>query len=308
MRIIFSFLIFMSTYSLYAQTNLKNYNIGLSFLKQNYQADEPVMVQLSIENIGNIGNTFILSDVLEQSIGFELKTSRNELLPLNSDTDIHLTGLFSNPALYRDISLMPSESFSRMFDLREFYDIKAYEIFYLKGIFYPDPDNNAVFVESEYTSFSHSPPSLVLQSILDRSIKRSEKIDLLSKLLPSEVVQNLFEAQFTKDWEKFLMLINAERLLNSFQNYAVQYNESTDGAFRLELVEKFKRFLTVHWNIPLVSYEILDTHIQGNTAYVTVDALESIRFTTRKIRYTFTLHRTISGSWLIVDYEVLSLN
>ena len=304
------FLTFMISSSLYTQStfNTNDNSIEISFIKQNYQGDESIDIEFSIKNKGTQESFFVLSDILDQSINFELKTSRNEVIEINHNTGVRLTGTFSNPALYRYINLMPGESFSRIFDLRDLYSISTYETFYVKGVFYPDPDNRSVFINSDNTSFTHTPPPLVQQKISEDSIKRTQELNNLATLLPNEIVQSFFEAQFVKDWGKFLLHIDAERLISIFYNYSVQYKNSTDGTFRLELLENFKKFFTVHWDIPLVSYDIQETVIKGQEATVTVDAMESIRFTNRKIRYVFTLYRNTAGAWLISDYTVLSLN
>ncbi|MGL4676552.1 MAG: hypothetical protein ACRCWI_02655 [Brevinema sp.] len=282
--------------------------VNISFIKQNYQAYEPIQFEVFIKNTDTQERSFIISDILEQSIYFELRSSRNEIVEMNPKVVAQSSGVFSTPELYRNITLMPQESFSRLFDLREFYNITRYDTFYLKGIFYPDPNNRALQALSDYTVFSHIPSSTVLQQMVGDSINRSKELSILSTFLPNEIIKSFFESLFTKDWEKFLLHINTEQLLQSFQNYANQYNQSNDVTFKLELLKQFQRFLTVHWDIPLTSYKITQTTIQEHTAYVTVDAVESIRFTSRRVRYTFTLYRSVSGSWLIVDYTVLALN
>ncbi len=304
MRFLFMMIFLISTTN-YAQNNL---NINLSFIKQNYQAHEPINLTLSIDNQTSEEQHFTLSDILLQSIHFDLKTSKNENIAMTHSTELQLTEVYSNPALYRTVTLMPGESFSRLFDLRDVYNIKTHETFYIRGVFYPNPDNRQISLESDYTSFSHTPSPLVLKTMVDDSIKRNEEIALLNTLLPNEIIQSFFESQFAKDWEKFLLHIDPERLLQSFENYSVQYNNSIDANFKLELLRDFQKYFTVHWNLPLTSYNITETIIHGNTSYVTVDAVESIRFTSRRIRYTFTLYRANSGAWLISDYTVLALN
>ena len=308
--VLLPFFIFIIASSLYTQSTFdtNNNKIELSFIKQNYQGDESINIKFSIENTGTEESSFVLSDILDQSIDFELKTSRNEEIEVNHNTDVRLTGAFANLSLYRNINLMPGESFSRIFDLRYLYNITTDETFYVKGIFFPDPDNKSVFITSDNTSFSHTPPSLVQQKISADLILRDQELKKLVTLLPSEIIQSFFDAQFVKDWGKFLLHIDVERLIQIFHNYSFQYNNSKDGTFKLELIENFKKFLTIHWNIPLIGYNIKETVIQGQQAKVTVDATESIRFTSRKIRYVFTLYRSTQGSWLISDYTVLSLN
>lgn len=307
MRFLFAVIFFFIVPS-HAQHAHDNLDITLSFVKQNYQANEPINLTLAIHNNSDREQSFVLSDILLQTLHFDLRTSRNEVLPITHQTELVLTEIYSNPAFYRTVTLMPNESFSRLFDLRDVYTISTYETFYVKGIFYPDPDNRADSIMSDYTTFSHTPSPLMLRAIVDDSIKRNEEISMLHQLLPNEIVQSFFEAQFSKDWEKFLLHIDSERLLQSFENYAVQYNQSIDAHFKLELLKEFEKFFTIHWNLPLTSYNITETIIHGNTSHVVVDAYESIRYTHRRIRYTFTLYRSNSGAWLISDYTVLALN
>lgn len=310
MIIFFSIIMLLFPLSHYAQINFSSINnrVNLSFVKQNFQGDEAIEVQFSIRNIGSSESEFILSDILNQSIHFELKTSRNELVSYHARSQASVVGYFSNPALYRRITLLPGESFSRVFDLRDLYDLYTHETFYVKGIFYPDPDDRTQFVSSDLAYFTQVPPLLVQQYIVSDSIQRAQEIRALTKLSVDEVIGSFFEAQMEKDWEKFLLHIDSDRLIQSFQNYAVLYNGATDGVFKLELIERFKRFFTTHWDIPIIGYMVNEIVMRGDTATVEVDATESIHFTSRRIRYTFTLFRNTGGTWLITDYAVLMIN
>lgn len=304
-------LLLMSVSISYTQTMLdtnQNVNVRLFFVKQNYEGNEPIEVEFSIENLTSVEQEFILSDLLCNSLTIKLRTSKNEIIPMNSIIQAKIDNAFVNPSLYRTIILLPRESFSRLFDLREFYDIDTYDSFYTRGQFYPDPDNRSFFIESDYTPFTHMPPIIVQKQIEDNQRIRVQEIEVISTLLPTEMIISFFEAQFMKDWDKFLLHIDPNRLIFSFRNFGEQYKATTDGEFKLELLEQFQRFFTIQWNIPLISYKIINTTIQEDTAIVTVDAMESIRATSRRIRYNFILYRSSRGQWLISDYTVLILN
>ncbi len=286
----------------------QNHKINLYFVKQNYVGDEAIEVKISIENASENEYSFELSDILLQSVEFELTTSQNEIIEIDPILEAKLKSTYANPSLYRTITLMPGEEFSRFFDLREFYDVRDFNTYYVKGIFYPDPYNKSVFVASDHVSFIHTPPVSVQQAIEVKAIERAQELIASAQLPPTEVIESFFESQLSKDWEKFLLHIDPNRLIYSFRNFSTQYDATMDASFKFEILERFKRFLTVHWDIPLVSYNIIDTTIKGDVAIVTVDAMESIRFTSRRIRYSFTLNRNFSGSWLISSYDVLALN
>lgn len=301
MRLVFFCLLLMSSpaFGLLAR---------ISFVKQNYTGSEPIQLVLSVYNTNNKSVNIALSDTLNQTISFELRTTKNEIAPLKPSVDAQTRTIYANPSLYRYITLEPNEVFSRIFDLRDFFDITAFSSYYVKASFFPDPDNRAEFFESDYTVFTHIPPVSVQQEMVRVQTEREKILQEAKLLLPSESIADLFEAQAVKDWERFLVHIDAERLINSFDNYARQYNAAREGSFKLDILENFKRFLTAHWNSSLISYDVKETLIQENKAYVTVDAVEGIRFTSRRLRYNFVMYKNGAGQWLIEDYTVLALN
>lgn len=301
MRLVFFCLLLMSSpaFGLLAR---------ISFIKQNYTGSEPIQLVLSVYNTNNTSVNIALSDTLNQTISFELRTTKNEITPLRPSVDARIRTIYANPSLYRYIILEPNEVFSRIFDLRDFFDITDFSSYYLKASFFPDPDNRAEFFESDYTVFTHIPPASVQQEMVRMQTEREKILQEAKLLLPNESIADLFEAQVVKDWERFLVHIDAERLINSFDNYARQYNAAQEGSFKLDILENFKRFLTVHWNSSLISYDVKETLIQENKAYVTVDAVEGIRFTSRRLRYNFIMYKNGAGQWLVEDYTVLALN
>lgn len=300
------FLFFFFTSSLFAQN--KALLTSISIYKQNFTGDEPVRVNVYIANSGTREESFSLSDAAYQSISFDLRTAANEPIELRPAVDARMRTVYSNPNLYRTLTLMPGESYSASFDLRDYFNITANGAYYIRARFYPDPDNRALVFDSEYAAFTHTPPDTVRRALDVKAQQRVRALETAKAFLPNEAVQDLFEAQMAKDWERFLLHIDAERLINAFPVYADQYNASTDGAFRLDLLEQFRRFLTVHWNLSLTGYEITETRITKETAEVTADAYESVRISQRRIRYNFRLYRNGEGRWLIDNYEVLALN
>ncbi|MGL5254335.1 MAG: hypothetical protein ACRC9L_05025 [Brevinema sp.] len=305
MRVLF-LLIFAVSSALYAKSS--PIQVRISLFKQTFSSDEPLKAYVSFYNQSTTDQQFFLSDVLFQSLVFDLRSSANEIVPLRPEMDALARTTYSNPALYRRIRLAPGESFSFTSDLREYFNVPKSGSYYVRARFYPDPDNRSDEFFSEYFSFAQTPPAPVMQRINQEQIRRSKTLEEARQFLPGEVIQDLFEAQMKKDWERFLVHIDAEQLINAFDQYANQYNTSIDGTFRLDLLEQFKRFLTSHWNIPLSSYEIRETIIKRDTATVEADALERVRTQTRRIRYSFELSRNGQGQWVIDNYIVLAVN
>ncbi|MGL4562637.1 MAG: hypothetical protein ACRCVW_02120 [Brevinema sp.] len=289
------------------------YVVRISFLKQNYLSNESIDICLKIMNTNDYPITFSVADSNDeflwyQSIDFELRTSQNITVPLKNIVQAQIKLKAADPSLYRDITLLKNESFTKVFNIRDFYDITDAKTFYIQASFYPDPDNHNTMYQSYFASFSQSAQAIVEQKIVEDDLLEQATINGLAQLLPNEIIESFFDAQKQKNWQLFLLHIDPERLIYSFPNFATQYDQATTGSFKLNIIDQFKRFFTSHWNIPLTSYHITETVIKDDTATVTVNAVESIRFTNRRLRYTFTLYRTGQNTWLISDYLVLSLN
>ncbi|MGL4388366.1 MAG: hypothetical protein ACRCTJ_03115 [Brevinema sp.] len=295
----------------YAQNTTDSlYSVQVSFIKQNYAGNEAIDACVKIFNKSNSPITFSLADdfLSHQSITFELRTSQNIIIPIKNNLQALIKLKASDPSQYREITLLQGESFSKIFNIRDFYDLSEAKTYYIEALFFPDPDNHSTPYRSSFASFSQSVPSVVQEAILKETLIQTAKFKELSRLLPNEIIMSFFNSQMEKNWELFLLHIDPERLIYSFPNFAKQYDQATSGVFKLEIIDQFKRFFSTHWNIPLTSYKITRTIIEDDSATVTVDAIESIRFTNRRLRYTFTLYRTGQNSWLIENYLVLSLN
>jgi len=308
MRIVLFLYLFILQGSLFAQITNTGNKIRILFIKQNYLSDEAIKMNFSIINMSGSEQTFILSDIFNQSISLELRTSQNELVSMYPEVEAQMNTAFANPSLYRRLMLTKGESYSKILDLRDFYPIDKQGTYYIKVNFYPNPDDKRKFYTSEFISFFHTPSTIVQRKINDTLTKRKLELQKISKLLPNEIIASLFDSQLLKDWEKFLLYIDFERLINSFDNYAQQYNKADNGISKLDIIEQFKRFLTTYWDIPIIAYDIKETIIKDDTAYVTIEVTESISYISRRLRYVFTLYKTGNNTWLIEDYSVLSLN
>ncbi|MGL4394732.1 MAG: hypothetical protein ACRCS8_05860 [Brevinema sp.] len=312
MKIKISLLSFFCCFFTMAHTQNSDslFSVQISFIKQNYTGNEPITACVKIFNKSNGAITFSLADdfLSHQSIAFELKTSQNIAVPIKNNIQAQIKLRASDPSQYREITLLRGESFSKIFNIRDFYDLDESKTYYIEALFYPDPDNHGLPYKSSYASFSQSAPRMVQENIIAAERVQEARINELSGALPSEIMTSFFESQKEKNWALFLMHIDPERLIYSFPNYAKQYDAATSGSFKLDIIDEFKRFFSRHWNIPLTSYKITETIIKDDRATVVVDAVESIRFTNRRLRYTFTLYRTGQNTWLIEDYIALSLN
>lgn len=305
---IFSCIFFLNL-PVYPQTNNSPYIVEVSFIKQNYLGSEPINIMVTIINYSDKPLSFSLADnFVSQSINFELRTSQNTLVPINNMVMAKLSLQSADPSLYRDITLLPKEAFSKSFNIRDYYTLTESRTYYIQAKFYPDPDNQSIFYLSDFQSFAQTTPLMVQQQIIQDDTEQQRKILELQQLLPNEVIASFFESQKNKNWTLFLLHIDPERLIYSFPNFSKQYDNAVNGTFKLNILDQFKRFFTANWNIALTSYKIKETIIEDDTATVIVDAVESIRFTNRRLRYTFTLYKTGNNSWIIDNYTVLALN
>lgn len=270
-----------------------------------FRLNSSVVVETKIKNIGKRERIIKLSPFNHESFYFVVKNFQNESLPLRDDYKIKSYELKSSSDMYKEITLSPGESVSRIVDLSEIYDFRESGFYYLKVFYYPDPDVKSEFCESEEYKILLKPPQIVEEEISKEEAQRKILMEKLKKLPPYDVVDDLLDAKMKKDWERFLFHFDLERLINSFQNFAFAYQNARTGKYKLEVLKDFRRYLTVHWQDRILSYEVRESYIKGSEATVDADVEYMVRNLSYVLRYTFKLSKDYEGVWKVYDYTVL---
>lgn len=290
------------------QTTVNNgLKIELQFYRQTYRLNEPINVLINVVNGSSLPVPFQVSPLIYETFFFDIRTPRNETVPLLDIFQVRMKNNASSSGDFRDIVLQPGESFSRVIDITQWFDIKESGYYIIKGIFHANPDKQFDSLLSFDYKILVKPPVVVEKKLSEDEQQRIEELENVKKLPPYDVIADLLDAKMKKDWERFLAHIDAERLIASFQEYFSAYENARSGKYRLEVLEEFKRYLTVHWQDRILSYKIGASQIQDDKATVICDVDYTTKTLMYGLRYTFSLYRNHLGQWLVYDYNVLKI-
>lgn len=299
---IFLFLLLAAAAPLQAEVKVE-----LQFYNQNYRLNESIPVVVSVFNQAGQRLAFQVSPQIYESFYFEVKTPRNEEIQIRDDFRIEIKENASAVSDYRDILLDAGESFSRTIDITQWFDVKDSGYYYIKGVFFPNPDDRSQKIESSFYKILVKAPQIVEQSLVEENQRQQVQLREIKKLPPYDAIADFIDAKMKKDWERFLAHIDAARLIESFQNFSSDYQNARTGAYRLEVLERFKRYLTVHWQDMILEYKIKKSEIEDDKATVEADIEYKIRTVSYALRYTFYLYKNHEGQWLIYDYTALRI-
>jgi|YNPMSStandDraft_1061717.scaffolds.fasta_scaffold00040_18 hypothetical protein len=281
--------------------------VELKFYKQSYRINEDIPVQILVYNLSDKPQEIYVSPLIYETFFFDIRTTKNLAVPLKDDFIIKRENLVSDYAQARKIVLMPGESFSRDILINEWFDLSEVGYYSISGIFYPRPDlTNDMFRSFTY-KIAIKPPQVIEESVAKEESKRQAEFQQIQKLPPYDAIADMWDAKTKKDWERFLFHIDAERLIMAFNDYKEAYLSARTGQYRLQIVEDFKRYLTVHWQDRILQYTIKEASIKGTDAEVVSDVEFAVRNQSYILRYYFKLYQNTAGQWLVYDYSVVRI-
>ncbi|URA09466.1 hypothetical protein [Thermospira aquatica] len=290
--------------ALYATDDLQ---VELKFYQQAYRINEDIPVQILVYNLSDKPQEIFVSPLIYETFFFDIRTTKNTPVELRDDFRVEKALLASDLASARQIILMPGESFSKDININEWFQLSEVGYYSINGLFYRRPDLTNEVQRSFTYKILIKPPQVVEEAVVQEDIKRQENFIALQKLPPYEVIANLWDAKSKKDWERFLFHIDAEKLLLAFDDFKGAYLSARTGRNRLQIVEDFKKYLTVHWQDRIISYSVKEAIIKGKEAEVVSDVEFGVRSQSYILRYTFKLYQNVNGQWLIYDYSVLRI-
>lgn len=279
-----------------------NVQIELQFYKDSYRLNEPIPVTINVMNNSSEPVKFNISPLIYETFFFSIITPKNEEVSLLDSFQVEMKNNQSSSGEYRMVWLMPHESFSRKIDVTRWFDIREAGYYYIKGIFYPNPDNKKEWSESFNYKILVKPPIAVDVEISVEEETRKRELEQVQKLPPYEVIEDMLDAKMKKDWKRFLIHIDAERLVKAFTDYYKAYENARTGSYKLEVIEDFKKYLTTYWQDRILSYKVLEAQIKEDKATVICDVEYKVRTITYILRYNFSLYKNHLGQWLLYDY------
>ncbi|MGA2142280.1 MAG: hypothetical protein ABSG94_07645, partial [Brevinematales bacterium] len=175
--------------------------VGLQFYRETYRLNEPVPVQINVVNNSSGPVKFYISPLIYESLFFSMKTPKNEDVDLLDTFQVEMKNNASSSGDFREMTLMPGEEFSRLIDLTQWFDIRESGYYYIKGMFYPNPDKKDESVESFNYKIFIKPPVVVEKQISAEELERQADFEKVMKLPPYDVIDDFLDAKMKKDWE-----------------------------------------------------------------------------------------------------------
>ena len=208
-------------------------------------------------------------------------------------------------------------------DLNWFIDVPAAGVYTVEAIFRPTVsaglqldftrDNEAVdgrdFVRSNVLTLNLRP---AIDEPEIRSIIEAEALRRLERrsIPPDEVVTFLLQARQRNEWDRFLLYLDLESLLQRNDEMRRRYLRAS-GQVQQEMVDQFRESLVqlrFDGDIALVPtrFDVLKTTYTPDEASVLVEQRFTVDDLTEIKQYQYYLRRQDS-SWIIYDYEVQNI-
>ena len=282
--------------------------VELQSYTQTYRLNQPIQILMNVVNTSQKPFTFYVSSLIYESFFFDVKTPKNEDIAINDLFQIQMKNNFSSSGDFRTIVLEPGESFSRTIDITEWFDIKSAGYYYIKGVFFPNPDDKSGRMESSYYKILVKPPLVIESEISTEEQIHNSELEEVQKYPPYQAIEDMFDAKMKKDWERFLVHIDARRLLlNAFPSFAADYNNARTGQYRLEVEDRFKKHLLTYWEDRILSYKFVKCIIEGENATVECNVEYKLRNLSYVMRYTFSMYQNHENKWLVYDYTTIKI-
>lgn len=281
--------------------------VELQFFRQTYRLNEPIPVQIRVVNQTEAPYRFSVSSLIYETFFFKIRSPKNEEILLLDPFQVEMRDNASSGGDNREVTILPGEAFSRVIDITQWFDIRDAGYYYIQGQFFPNPDLQGDSIESFYYKILIKPPALVENNLRQEEQTRREMLENVRKLPPYDVIADMIDAKQKKDWERFLSHMDLERLIYSFGEYRDAYESARSGRYKIEVLEDFKRYLTVHWQDRILSFNVVESQIRSDKATVICDVEFKVRLYSYTLRYTFSLYRNHEDVWLVNDYTALKL-
>ncbi len=203
----------------------------------------------------------------------------------------------------RIIQLGPGETMTRVVDLRKIYKLEAGREYRVRMFFFPDATADDA-VRSENT-LSFKVAGLEQFRLADGTtgVMRSGVREKRHGVSPREVVMLFLNAEKERNWDNYFRYVKLESYVESFLNFARNYNLA-DDVEKLKVLDDFATFLKTERPDRLIDYSVRDESVIGGRDVAYVNALVSRynpRYTLR-FQYKYTLEK-FRDSWLITDVE-----
>ncbi len=279
--------------------------VNLKLTSMSYKQKEPIYLDFTIKNYGNeVIRIFPTTENLE-TYQFVITDENDDVLQARENlkaeilksSKIKVNNLVGDRV--KEIIVHKNESFTKRFNLDDYYEFTPGKKYYVTGYFYPN------FTEDKNT-FAKSENQTIFQiekKKEERINKRHHDSELASDgLAPEETVYLFLGAELKKNWNHYFKYIYFPEFILGYTKFANEYT-STDTGYKDIVVDEFKKYLTERRSGNLTYYKITSSEeINPSMARVYVHVERELNRIPSKFEYQYTLKKTddtMKGFWKI---------
>jgi hypothetical protein len=277
-----------------------------------YAYGEEIFLDFTIKNYGNEVIRFFPTTHTLKTFQFTIVDENDEsILPKDEFrmedkklkrrlTTVNLVG-----DEVKEIVIHKGESFTKRFDLKEFYDFEPGKKYFISGYLYPNYlEDHSHFIKSENRSIFVLEPKKK-----EISPRKYESTDIAQEegLSPEEVIHLFLSGEMKKNWIQYFKYIYFPEFINSYSQYSKEY-ASAEEDYRELVIEEFKRYLMEQNAGKLTYYKITGKeNISSNLSRVTVYVERDQNRNPSKYEYVYTLKKgddILKGFWKLNSVTV----
>ncbi|MCB1192170.1 MAG: hypothetical protein H7A23_08665 [Leptospiraceae bacterium] len=189
----------------------------------------------------------------------------------------------------KELIIHQGESFIRRLNLKDTYELKPNNKYYIIGYFYPNfVENKSVFIKTENRLvFS------IKERKDERKLQQAKKINSVAfkGIQPEEVVHLFLSAEIQKNWGNYNKYINFPEYILGYDQYAVEYSKSSPHIKEM-IIEEFKHYLAESRAGKLIYYKIIAAEtISPTLAKVKVNVERQLNKMPSRYEYQYILKK-----------------
>lgn len=281
--------------------------------KQIYTPDSTVQLRVEVHNSSETPYSFQIADDKAFSLEITAKDLHNEKIDV---TEEYLSKKHSNQqVLYRQIRLLPGETYAFRTSLSSFVTIAEPGIYFLEARLHTEISGGQTLESNELTLHIRPGKTTEQHVSVEEKQLEEEKEQILRKrnLSPDEVVRYMINARIQGNWEKYFLYLDVKSLMLEHRLKQEQYKRRTEKE-RQQMVEEYKELLRssmVNNEILLrpTSFEVVRYHVNlqnREEAEVTVRARFKHQSYTEIKRFTYYLNKA-NTYWQVYKYDVINM-
>ncbi len=279
--------------------------VNLKLNSMSYKQNESIYLDFTIKNYGNEVIRIYPTTENLQTYQFVITDENDEILqtrePIKAEilksSKVKMMNLVGDKV--KEIIIHKNESFTKRFNLHEYYEFIPGKKYYVTGYFYPN------FTEDKNT-FAKSENQTIFQIEKrkeERLYKRHQDSELTTDgLSPEETVYLFLGAELKKNWNHYFKYIYFPEFILGYTKFANEYTSAESG-YKEIVVDEFKKYLTESRSGKITYYKITSAEEMNpmmSRVYVHVER-ELNRIPSR-FEYQYTLKKTddtMKGFWKI---------